>query len=69
MPITIEKIVRKFSFNGVELPDPSPNLSIEDVRNTLALTHPAIANAAIEDPVKKGNVHTYKFVASVGTKG
>jgi PRTRC genetic system protein C len=62
-------IVRQFVYNGVKLPDPNPSLGIEGVRDILAQTHPEIANAAIDGPVTKGEIHTYTFVRSVGTKG
>ena len=52
-----------------ELPDPNPAGSVETVRDILAHTHAEIANAALDGPKVDGAVHTYTFVASVGTKG
>jgi len=69
MPLKIETIQREFRYNGVKLPDPSPTLSIDAVREIFTTTHPEIANAAIDGPTVKGNVHTYTFVRSVGEKG
>jgi len=69
MALTAQPIVRKFKYNGVDLPDPNPALGIDGVRDILANTHPEIANAAIDGPTVKGEVHTYTFVKSVGTKG
>lgn len=69
MPIKTETIIRKFTYNGVDLPDPNPTLSVTDVQSILANTHAEIANAAVDGPNVKGNVHTYTFVKSVGTKG
>jgi PRTRC genetic system protein C len=69
MPIKIENIVRKFTYNGVDLPDPNPALNVNEVQGVLANTHPELANAAIDGPKAKGNVHTYTFVKSVGEKG
>jgi PRTRC genetic system protein C len=60
---------RKFTFNGVELPDPNPSLTLDQVRDVLAATHPEIATAAIEGPKVSGDSHSYTFVKSVGTKG
>ena len=62
-------ITRKFVWKGTELPDPNPQGSIESVRDVLTHSHPEIATAAIDGPKVNGAVHTYTFVASVGTKG
>ena len=62
-------ITRSFVWKGTKLPDPNPSANIEAVRDILAHTYPAIANAAIDGPTQKGGEQTYTFVASVGTKG
>jgi PRTRC genetic system protein C len=62
-------IKRVFTFNGTNLPDPNPNAGIDQVRDVLATSHPELATAAIDGPAVKGDVHTYTFVKSVGTKG
>ena len=64
-----QAITRKFVWKGTELPDPNPAGTIESVRDVLTHTHPEIANAAVDGPKVDGAVHTYTFVASVGTKG
>ncbi len=69
MPLEAKAIVRKFIYNGTELPDPNPAANIEAVRDILAQTHAEIANAAIDGPKQVGEVLTYTFVKSVGTKG
>ena len=69
MPIQAETIVRKFQWKGTVLPDPNPTGSLDSVRDQLTHTHPEIATAAIDGPKVNGAVHTYTFVASVGTKG
>jgi PRTRC genetic system protein C len=66
--MTATPIIRKFIYNGTELPDPNRALGVEGVRDILAQTHPEIANAAV-DMKQKGEVQTYTFVRSVGTKG
>jgi hypothetical protein len=38
---------REFSFNGLKLPDPNPQMSVEDVRGVLSMQYPEIATAAI----------------------
>ena len=69
MAVKVSATVRKFTYNGVNLPDPNPALPINEVQGIFAHSHPEIANAAIDGPVVKGNVQTYTFVKSVGTKG
>ena len=69
MAIQAEPLVRKFIYNGTEIPDPNPAAGIEAVRDILAQTHPEIANAAIDGPKQVGATQTYTFVKSVGTKG
>ena len=69
MALEVKKIVRKFKYNGVDLPDPNPALNISEVQGIFANTHPEIANAAVDGPTQKGEVQTYTFVRSVGTKG
>ena len=69
MALEAKAIVRKFVWKGTELPDPNPSAGIDAVRDVLTHTHPEIANAAIDGPKVNGEVHTYTFVASVGTKG
>jgi len=66
----IETIKRVFVWKGTQLPDPNPTGNLEAVRDALSHAHPEIANAAIDGPATgKDGVHTYTFVASVGTKG
>lgn len=69
MALEAKAIVRKFVYNGTEIPDPNPSANIEAVRDILAQTHPEIANAAVDGPTQSGEVQTYTFVRSVGTKG
>jgi len=69
MALEVKPIKRVFKYHGVTLPDPNPALGIDGVRDVLANTHPDIANAAIDGPVIKGEVHTYTFVRSIGVKG
>jgi PRTRC genetic system protein C len=65
----VHTITREFVWKGTKLPDPNPTGDLNAVRDALSHTHPEIANAAIDRPTTKGGVHTYTFVASVGTKG
>jgi PRTRC genetic system protein C len=60
---------RIFEFNGVRLPDPAPNLSVEDVRAVYAHQYPDIATAAITGPEAVGDKLRYLFSRPIGAKG
>jgi PRTRC genetic system protein C len=65
----VEPARRAFSYNGIALQDPDPNLSAEDVRTFYLTLYPELASAAIEGPEQQGDVTTYTFRRAVGTKG
>ena len=60
---------REFSFLGVKLPDPNPQMSIEDIRGLLAMQYPEIATAAISGPEAVGDTLRYTFERAIGSKG
>ncbi|HTW81899.1 MAG TPA: PRTRC system protein C [Terracidiphilus sp.] len=65
----IEPLEREFTLNGLRLPDPSPKLSVEQVRETYAVTYPEIATASLEGPETVGNKLVYRFSRAIGSKG
>lgn len=70
MAIKVAVLKRSFSFNGVELPDPGPEFSPEDVRDLHSAQYPDISTAIIEGPIhSESDSLDYKFVRNVGTKG
>jgi len=69
MALQAQPIVREFVYNGAKLPDPSPTLSIERVREIHATTYPEIATASIDGPEMVGCKMRYTFARAVGTKG
>jgi len=54
---------------AVVLPDPAPNLSVEDVRAVYAHQYPDIATAAITGPEAVGDKLRYLFSRAIGSKG
>ena len=60
---------REFSFNGLKLPDPNPQMSVEDVRGVLALQYPEIATAAITGPEPVGDILKYSFERAIEIRG
>jgi len=65
----VESVKRSFSFNGVTLPDPGPDLSPEQVKDLYAATYPDLTSAQVEGPEIKGNKLVWSFRRAVGTKG
>jgi PRTRC genetic system protein C len=66
----VEKLEREFSYNGLRLSDPNPNLTVEEVRNLYAATaYPELTTAAIEGPEAVGNKLIYRLTRAIGTKG
>jgi PRTRC genetic system protein C len=60
---------RTFVFNGVKLPDPGPNLTVDEVRDMYVATYPDLATAAVEGPSPVAGAMQYTFTRAVGTKG
>ena len=60
---------REFSFQGLKLPDPNSQMSIEDVRGVLALQYPEIAAAAITGPEPVGDILRYTFERAIEIRG
>lgn len=65
----VEALERCFIYNGVKLPDPGPELSVESVRDMYVGTYPELATAAIEGPSPKNGMMQYSFVRGIGAKG
>lgn len=63
-------LIRKFIFDGEELPDPGLLLSPEEVRKYYATKYPELTNALIEQKIddKKQNL-IITFNKTLGTKG
>lgn len=69
MTISIAKIIREFSYNGMQFMDPGPAFSPEDVRDLYAAQYPELTTASVDGPDVAGEVATYKFVRAAGAKG
>ena len=65
----VHRLEREFHYNGVKLPDTSPAMTPEQVRDTYVHVYPEIATAAIEGPETRNGKLTYKFVRAIGAKG
>jgi PRTRC genetic system protein C len=65
----VHRLEREFVYNGVKLPDTTPTMTPEQVRETYTHLYPEIATAAIEGPESVGGKLVYKFVRAIGAKG
>lgn len=68
MTIEIKEIVKRYRYNGIELPAP-PGLSDIGVRDLHSAIYPELINAEIvaEEPIQ--GVQEITFRRTVGTKG
>jgi len=67
--LKVETLQRELFYNGTRIPDPAPNLSIEQVRELLTPTFPDIATATLTGPEDTGNALRYTFNRAIGSKG
>jgi PRTRC genetic system protein C len=64
-----ETLLREFHYNGVRIPDPGPELTVEQVRELLTPNYPEIATASLSGPEDTGSVLRYTFSRAIGSKG
>ena len=64
-----EVMLREFHYNGVRIPDPGPDLTVDQVRDLLTPSYPEIATASVSGPEATGSVLRYTFSRAIGTKG
>jgi PRTRC genetic system protein C len=67
--LTVSSLPRQFYYNGTILPDPNPNMSVEQVRDMLTPRFPELATAAIQGPEDLGTAQRITFVRAIGEKG
>ena len=67
--VKVEALIRVFIYNGVKLPDPGPNLTVEQVRDMYVATYPELATASVEGPSPVSGTMQYTFTREVGVKG
>jgi len=61
-------MARVFVYDGREFPDPDPNMSVEEVRQSMTSFFPELANADTKQS-KRGDDDIVEFEKRVGTKG
>ena len=60
---------REFVYNGAKIPDPNPEMTVEQVRDLLTAAYPEIATAAVAGPEDAGRCLRYTFTRAIGSKG
>lgn len=68
MAIDIKEIVKRYRYNGIELPAP-PGLSESEVRDLHSAIYPELINAEIVAEEPNEGVQEITFRRTVGTKG
>ena len=61
-------LLREFNYNGVRIPDPAPQMSVEQVRDLLTPQFPEIATASLTGPEDTGTTLRYTFSRAIGSK-
>jgi PRTRC genetic system protein C len=69
MTISIAKLLREFTYNGMRFADPGPAFSPDQVRDLYSAQYPELTTASVDGPEVAGEVATYKFVRAAGAKG
>jgi PRTRC genetic system protein C len=64
-----EVLLREFYYNGDRIPDPGPELTVDQVRDLLTPNYPEIATATVSGPEDTGSVLRYTFSRAIGSKG
>ncbi len=73
MALDVKKLKRKFKFKKdgkmIELPDPNPSLSVDEVMGFYSNQYPELTTCTIDGPKIDGDGAIYEFKTTVGTKG
>jgi PRTRC genetic system protein C len=71
MALNITTAVRVFVIHetGVEIPDPDPTISLEEVMKLYSGMYPELTTATIHGPEYVDDKVIYRFKSVIGTKG
>jgi PRTRC genetic system protein C len=69
MTIKVEKLEREFVFDGKTLPDPNPDMAVEQVREMYIPAVPEITTATVTGPEPVDGKMRYTFSRAIGAKG
>ena len=69
MALTVTKMTRVFQFNGIRLPDPNPEMSVDSVKALYSAQYPELTTAVVNGPEAVGDKMRYTFDRAIGSKG
>jgi PRTRC genetic system protein C len=69
MALTVTKMTRVFQFNGIRLPDPNPEMSVDNVKALYSAQYPELTTAVVNGPEAVGDKMRYTFDRAIGSKG
>lgn len=69
MALQTKGLDRVFKHKGLELSDPSSDMSPEEVMGFYANTYPELTTSNVFGPVVEEDKYVYEFKTTVGTKG
>lgn len=69
MAITITLLDRTFRHGQIELADPNPKMSADEVMNYYCGIYPELTTATISGPKIENDKQVFEFKTVVGTKG
>ena len=69
MTLKTTLLPREFVYNGAKIPDPNPDMTVEQVRDLLTAAYPEISTAAASGPEDAGRSLRYTFTRAIGSKG
>jgi PRTRC genetic system protein C len=67
--LRVATLLREFYYNGIRIPDPGSEMTVEQVRDLITPTYPEVATASLTGPEDMGNVLRYTFNRAIGSKG
>jgi PRTRC genetic system protein C len=69
MAVIVTKMTRVFQFNGIRLPDPNPEMSVDNVKALYSAQYPELTTAVVNGPEAGGDKMRYTFDRAIGSKG
>jgi PRTRC genetic system protein C len=69
MVLTVKPMSRIFQFNGIRLPDPNAEMTVEEVKALYAAQYPELTTAVVNGPEAVGDKMRYTFERAIGSKG
>ena len=69
MALTVTKMTRVFQFNGIRLPDPNPEMTVDNVKALYSAQYPELTTAVVNGPEAVGDKLRYTFDRAIGSKG